>query len=137
METILEIEEFFGEKLEKSEYNWSTFDGFRIKTSEKELVLAISDGASCCENFGTISTEDDFEEFIGAEIRNILITEGNLTSELMENLSKEYVSSDETEFITLETTKGTLQFAVYNSHNGYYGHSVYIQVGEEVTNTGL
>lgn len=113
--------------LKKSKYNdYQSYDGFRIKTSEKELILAISDGQNCCENWGTISTEDDFEEFIGTEIRNILITEGSLTSKLMENLSKEYVSSDDTEFITLETTKGTLQFAVYNSHNGYYGHSVYI-----------
>lgn len=25
-------------------------------------------------------------------------------------------------FINLETNKGTLQFVLYNSHNGYYGH---------------
>lgn len=27
-------------------------------------------------------------------------------------------------FINIETTKGFLQFVVYNEHNGYYGHSV-------------
>lgn len=26
-------------------------------------------------------------------------------------------------FINFETSKGTLQFTLYNSHNGYYGHT--------------
>ena len=27
-------------------------------------------------------------------------------------------------FINVETTRGLLQFAAYNEHNGYYGHDV-------------
>jgi hypothetical protein len=30
-------------------------------------------------------------------------------------------------FITFETSNGTLQLAVYNEHNGYYGHNCYIK----------
>lgn len=137
MEQLIGVDKFFGEKLEGSEYGWSTYDGFKIRTTERELILAIEDGQSCCESWGLISTEDDLTGFIGANIKDIVITEGNLTSGLTERLSEDYISSDETEFITLETNKGTLQFAVYNLHNGYYGHSVFIKNGKEIHNTSL
>jgi len=137
MEQLISVDEFFGEKLEESENSWQTFDGYRIKTTERDIIIAIDDGQSCCENWGMISTEDNIVNFIGANINNVSITEGNLTSSLMKILSNEYVSSNETEFITLNTSKGSLQFAVYNCHNGYYGHSVFIKVGDDITNTGL
>ena len=46
MEKLIGIEEFYGEKIEGSEYDWNTFDGFKIKTDQRELVIAISDGYS-------------------------------------------------------------------------------------------
>jgi hypothetical protein len=39
-------------------------------------------------------------------------------------------------FVNLETDKDTLQLTVYNSHNGYYGHSAFIrsnQINKEIT----
>jgi hypothetical protein len=30
-------------------------------------------------------------------------------------------------FVNFETDRGTLQFTAYNGHNGYYGHTVYIE----------
>ena len=31
-------------------------------------------------------------------------------------------------FLVLQTSKGELDFAVYNCHNGYYGHEVVVRV---------
>jgi hypothetical protein len=40
------------------------------------------------------------------------------------NLLKEFSYDDEDNamFVNVETDRGTLQFVLYNSHNGYYGH---------------
>ncbi len=32
------------------------------------------------------------------------------------------IEVQEAMFLTIKTSKGIFQFAVYNSHNGYYGH---------------
>ena len=35
-------------------------------------------------------------------------------------------------FLTFKTSNGTLQFAVYNDHNGYYGHQALIRINDEI-----
>jgi len=37
-----------------------------------------------------------------------------------------------TMFINIDTSEGLLQFAAYNSHNGYYGHSVCYMINNHV-----
>ena len=37
---------------------------------------------------------------------------------------KEDLDAGSAMFINVETTRGLLQFAAYNEHNGYYGHEV-------------
>jgi len=41
-----------------------------------------------------------------------------------ENLS--YTDCGDAVFLNIRTNRGNLQFAVYNAHNGYYGHSAYV-----------
>ena len=75
---------------------WDTYDGYCIETDSRQLYFVISNGQCCCENWGYLSSEDDFGSFIGSELKNVYVTE----------------------------TRGLLQFAAYNEHNGYYGHGV-------------
>ena len=51
-----------------------------------------------------------------------LQTKNTIKNISMSNYS--ILDKEEVMFINIETSKGTLQFAVYNCHNGYYGHAV-------------
>jgi len=35
-------------------------------------------------------------------------------------------------FVDFITTNGTFQLAVYNSHNGYYGHGIVVAIDEKI-----
>lgn len=50
----------------------------------------------------------------------ISITDTALNNKKIEAL--EYLDCGGAMFVNLETSEGLLQFAAYNSHNGYYGH---------------
>jgi hypothetical protein len=118
MEKILKIEEGV----------YDGYEGVRITTNKQTVLFGISAGQDCCENYGYMSSNDDFSEFIGAEILDIKETNSGLeSSSIVERMSEDYIQLGSTFFITVETTVGTLQFAVYNEHNGYYGHDVIVR----------
>lgn len=121
--------------IEISNYSDLTYSGYSIKTNQQEILMAISSEYSCCEEFGSListkekgylTTEDDFEFFVGSEILEIRITDVALNCEFFkkERISQEYTN---TMFVDFITSKGTFQFVAYNSHNGYYGHNVFIK----------
>ena len=95
-------------------------------TGEKEIkekILKITkNGQCCCENWGYLSSEDDFGSFIGSELKNVYVTDSELGT-IVSNM-KEDLDAGSAMFINVETTRGLLQFAAYNEHNGYYGHDV-------------
>jgi hypothetical protein len=117
MEKILRIEET---NFKKKERNWKGYDGYQIITDQQTIQIGISDGQSCCENFGCIITNDETKEFIGSELLGISITDTALNNKKIEEL--EYLDCGGAMFVNLETSEGLLQFVAYNSHNGYYGH---------------
>lgn len=120
METILEITDVEN-ILPNGSDRYNTCDGYKIKTDKQEILLLISNGQSCCEQWGYFISNDDFKDFIGATITEIKAGDTNL------NLTKLVDTYDgDSAFVNIETNKGTLQFVAYNSHNGYYGHSYYI-----------
>lgn len=47
--------------------------GLYIKTEKGDIKLMISDGQSCCEDYGNmlLETPDDINKFIGAKIKKI------------------------------------------------------------------
>ena len=124
MNIIKNIEVFF----DKCRGDWSKFDGYKISTTNGVIEIAVESFQSCCENWGYISSNDNFSDFCGAEILEIKYTQkiDEVLETITMQLSKKYVELDNIYFITLETSKGTLQFAVYNEHNGYYGHDCYV-----------
>lgn len=99
------------------------FDGVKIDfDNDKSLVFGISNDQDCREEWGYISQVDNevVANYIGAKIRSIEIVDYVVTSQLEE------IGTCETDcyFLNVMTTKGELDFAVYNIHNGYYDHRV-------------
>lgn len=108
---------------EQSKTWYGGFDGIHIKTEKNEIYFLIDNEQNCCESWGYLSSNDDYNEFIGAEYQGY----NNITSE---KLSAQIGDVEEggTVFLNIITDRGTLQFAVYNRQNGCYGHKVLIIV---------
>jgi hypothetical protein len=98
--------------------------GYKITTDKQEILIGIYSGQSCCENYGYLISHDNIDEFIGSKLLGI-----NITDDSLNTIDVELPESEECGaiFVNIETDKGTLQVAVYNSHNGYYGHSVIVK----------
>lgn len=133
METILSIEEFedHGRIYDDDAHDFTGMSGFVIRTTEQEIKLGIQNEQDCCESFGYFFCNDNVQEFVGAQLRTVKLTDTALNTKMMwEHLDPWYVTDDinkylddgEIMFVTLETDRGDLQFVAYNSHNGYYGH---------------
>lgn len=125
---ILSIEEFDDLNLVKDGWG-SNYEGYKIITKEKEFVIAVDNDQSCCEDWGSITSADNLQDFIGANILDFRCIDNADYNEieLTKNHAGEYVDVYDCAFIDFETDKGKLQFAVYNHHNGYYGHDIVIQ----------
>lgn len=119
-EIIIKIDPTFFQIQERC---WE-FTGYEITTNNQTIQFGIQAGQSCCENYGYFSSEDNLNEFIGAELLDIQLTDTALnTNKLKEqNLSSEVNLM----FVTFKTNKGVFQLTVYNDHNGYYGHDAVI-----------
>lgn len=117
---------------EPSESWWGGYDGVHIKTEKNDIYFLINNCQNCCEDWGSLSSNDDYEEFIGAEYLGY----DNITSE---KLSSQIGDVDEggTVFLNIKTDRGILQFAVYNKQNGYYGHTVKIIINGETEETNI
>ena len=149
MNKILNIEEINDMKIESAHsgnlglmgmFNmlagYCGYDGYKVSTEEGEIYLLIDNGASCCEQWGYFSTEDDVKTFIGAELFDIELTDTSLKTEAIEEI--EYLDGGGVQFVTFKTNKGNFQLAVYNAHNGYYGHGIYLfKNGECLLNSSL
>lgn len=123
---------------EIKEYCDSTYDGYIITTNKQEIKILIDSGQSCCEQWGYITSEDVFEDYIGSELLEISLTDDALQSTTLkltaDGLSEEYTSCM---FINVNTSKGLLQFTLYNSHNGYYSHRAMIRSTQLTVDTHL
>jgi len=101
------------------------YDGVTITLDDGTVYqFGIYNEASCCESWGFLSTPDDVAEWVGSEFRSLDKVE---TNELRAEIEGEYsygLDEGGIAFVNVETSIGQLQFAAYNSHNGYYGHSV-------------
>lgn len=123
MEKILSIAECQTKR--KSDYGYFyACKGYEIKTDKQSINILIDSEQSCCESWGYFASEDDFTEFIGAELIGL-----KLVDDLLNVKNANLIEGDEcyTMFVNVETSKGLLQFAVYNAHNGYYGHEVRVE----------
>lgn len=129
MSKILNIEEVYNVNFNNNRY--SNYDGFKIETEDEEIYFVIDNSQQCCENWGTyLYTPEDLREYVGADY---LGYDESSCSEIENHLENEYVESDEICFLNIHTSKGTIDFAVYNSHNGYYSHAVVLKITNKKT----
>lgn len=127
-EIIKSIEEVDGYKPDHQSYK--SYEGYRIATNKQEIFILISDQSSCCESWGHFSNHDDLDDFIGAELKTVGIVDNCLSTLEYHLDSVKNLDCGEAMFVNLETTKGTLQLTVYNSHNGYYSHEIIIRANQ-------
>ena len=104
---------------------WSSMAGYEVLTDKQRITLMIDNESSCCERWGYFFSEDDVAQFVGAQLLGIELTDTALKPESLKandlNPGHEWFEGS-LMFVTLNTSKGPLQFVAYNEHNGYYGH---------------
>lgn len=110
---------------------YSSMDGYKIETDKHTVHVLIDNGQSCCESWGYFSSEDNLQQFIGAELTDIKLTDVALNKKGVEE-SGYYEDCGGIQFVDFETEKGVFQLAVYNAHNGYYGHGIVIAKDKEI-----
>ncbi len=107
------------------------YDGYKIKTEKHEYHLLISNGQSCCECWGYFESNDNTNDFIGSNLFDVKFTDTALNTKKL-NESEYYDDCGGIQFVDFETDKGILQFAVYNAHNGFYGHDIIFAKDDEI-----
>lgn len=124
MEKIVKIKDYVG----KNDY--ANVAGFAVVTDKQSIKLYIDNDSSCCEQWGYFWCNDDPQDFIGAELLRVSLTDTALNEAQMEENHlnpNDSLFEGGVMFVNLETDKGTLQFVAYNEHNGYYGHEARVQ----------
>lgn len=113
-------------------YGGANMDGYHITTDGHSIHVLIDNGQSCCESWGYFASEDDFAAFIGAELREVKLTDTALHQERVE--ASGYYGGDAggIQFVDFVTSQGTFQLAVYNAHNGYYGHGIVVAIDNDI-----
>ena len=124
MEKIVEIKDY------EEKEGYSNVAGFEVLTTDQSIKLYIDNESSCCEKWGYFWCNDNPQDFIGAELRSVSLTDTALNEAQMKandlNPNDKWFEGG-VMFVNLETDKGTLQFVAYNKHNGYYGHEAKVQ----------
>lgn len=111
---------------------YADMDGYKVETENHVIHVLIDNGQSCCESWGYFASEDDTSQYIGAELQEVRLTDTALNQEKVDK--SDYYSGDSggIQFVDFVTDKGTFQLAVYNAHNGYYGHGIVVAKDNEI-----
>lgn len=124
MEKIIEINDYEGKD------GYHNVAGFEVVTDKQSIKLYIDNDSSCCEKWGHFWCNDNPQDFIGAELRSVSLTDTALNEAQMKandlNPNKKWFEGN-VMFVNLETDRGTPQFVAYNEHNGYYGHKAKVR----------
>lgn len=106
----------------------SSMDGYRVETDRHTVLVLIDSSQDCCESWGYVDSAENLNDFVGGELREIVLTDTALNAVIVErHQQKEYgFDGGGIQFVDFLTSKGKLQLAVYNAHNGYYGHGIVV-----------
>lgn len=109
--------------------DWYKYEGFIIKTESDLSYVLIDNCGQCCESWGYFEDNDeDLSYYVGAELLSMeVIDEDLINHKMIKAYSKDGhidVYDGGAVFVNVNTSKGSFQLSVYNSHNGYYGHTV-------------
>jgi len=110
---------------------FADMDGFLVETDKHKYYVLIDNGQSCCESWGYLSSEDDLTQFIGANLIEVKLTDKALNQRIVDE-SGYYEDEGGIQFVDFATDKGVFQLAVYNSHNGDYGHGILVTKDDDI-----
>jgi hypothetical protein len=110
---------------------YADMDGYMVVTDEHTFYVLIDNGQSCCESWGYFSSEDDHKQYIGSTLNEVRLTDKALNSKTVEE-SDYYCDEGGIQLVDFVTSNGVFQLAVYNAHNGYYGHGILVAKDEEI-----
>jgi len=110
------------------------YSGFIVTTDKQEIKVGIENEQLCCEAWGYIISEDNLEDFVGAVLAEVYLTDTALKT--YEDLPEEgdLFHLSDCMFVNFVTSAGLLQFVAYNEHNGYYGHDAVV-VSEKINHS--
>lgn len=101
--------------------------GFVVTTTEQVIELLIDNVGDCCESWGWFWSNDNPQDFIGAELLGVEVVDTALNVTKLEAEHADSRDEGGIMFVNLKTAVGVLQFTAYNSHNGYYGHTASVK----------
>lgn len=89
-----------------------TDNALKLKFEDGTTVEFYDDGQSCCES-RYMNTDDELKDYVGAKLLDASVRDGGAKDE--------NYGVTESQFLIIETSKGSFTVANYNEHNGYYG----------------
>lgn len=101
--------------------------GYEVVTNLQSIKLHIDNHQDCCESWGWFWCNDKPEDFIGAQLMAVSLTDEALNTKIIADHEADSRDEGGIMFVNLETDRGKLQFVAYNSHNGYYGHTATVE----------
>lgn len=110
---------------------YDEMDGYKVETDKHTFLVLIDNAQSCCESWGYFSSEDNLENYIGSQLKEIKLTDKALNQQVVEKTDY-YEDNGGIQFVDFITDKGTFQIAVYNAHNGYYGHGIIVAKDDDI-----
>ena len=107
------------------------FDGYEVRTTGKTYRVLIENSQNCNEHWGYFSShDDDFDRFLCKQLTGVYLTDTALDKQKVDSLHLECGDIQFVDFCFSDGDK--FQLAVYNAHNGYYGHKVLVLVGDDI-----
>lgn len=107
------------------------YDGYEVVTTNNVYKVLIENDRQCCEDWGYACTEDCADDYIGAELLGIRLTDTQRGSMVVGEFTDGKFCHDNIQFVDFITNEGVFQLAVYNDHNGYYGHDILLIKNDE------
>ena len=77
MEKIIAVNDYEGKD------GYSGVSGFEVVTDKQSIKLFIDNSQSCCENWGYFFCNDDPQQFIGSDLREVVLTDTALNEAQM------------------------------------------------------
>ena len=119
-------------------------EGYRIATTQHVYHILIENEESCCETWGYLASENNPQDFIGAHLRTVNLTDDARDHHALEEIAlgrgrSRYATRTNkpndveycVQFVDFVTDHGVLQIVVYNS-NGNYGHTIIVAQDLEI-----
>lgn len=143
MAKILVIESDVDFEVDTTKYNRDCytrqFNGVHITLDNgKDIYFGIGNEQQCCEYWNYLEPKDDMKDFIGAEVLEIKEVKVNtlstaMHSQLMESTDNLDLDAGDYQAVQVITSKGILEFVVYNAHTGFYAHDTILIFDDTAT----